>query len=895
MLEVGGSMLAHIRIVLAFLIAFATVVRAAPGDVVDGPFFLKWRPGHIIEAGGLHSLVSSDRGFFGLDVQGVLMKLTASGALDTAFGSGGVTWIPGSSHSALATGPDGQLYVATVKDEWPLGEGTWLKIGRVESSGELIYDWGPDNQLVSIGIDAGYFESHHVVVDDTGVYVFASFRGLDPDQAEFLYAVWNLDGTPRALGSGENFRLIPLFSGDWPYPGARQVFRTGARWVLYQQRSMATSGALAFRLDVSGELDATFGSDGVIPVSVGSLDELGVWLDGYFYVAELRKADAGDGGTWLRRYDSDGQLDTAYGEKLVDGLPGSVAARSATIMRIFPRSGLLDFWLDENVSEEHDLSRWLVNPATGAATFSDRYPFSACQSCSADQDIPVLFDNTGASEPGSVKFIHYMGGNTPRVVSVAPHDKPDIGEPVSALGSRLGDKMLWMQQRVSGNAILSVTDLSGNIQHEFGVGGATSVDQARPWFMSSVRNAFLDGPALRLVTSTYFAICGGSLGLPELPLSVSLVEVTDSGKILEDERVDLRDRIEGAGADTNKCSSRIDALRFSGGALDLANEGDVFRLSGEDYQDVVKLRDDVSGNEYLPVTRESAVAGVLQLTRASSETLGVRGIDALLMLDTDYLPKAAFNGGSSLNFPGLFPGTGCSADISSGLMDEAGRIYLTGRVVCAEFDRAYVLRFTDQGEPDAGFGTGGIVTVSDGWNASGRDNLKLEALLQQDGKLIVAESGRPDGASFSLLRVYRLLEDGSPDMPWGESGVVTVSDTSPGRDHAMSRMVHRESGNIRLFFRRDSGISTLEIEGDSAGPEEVSIFEIPAKPAQGSSSGGAVGLSLLMMLGGLGINRRRRGLRPTFSRGPPEIPHPAGTYPAARLTGSSHLLLHCLF
>jgi uncharacterized delta-60 repeat protein len=81
-----------------------------------------------------------------------------------------------------------------------------------------------------------------------------------------------------------------------------------------------------------------------------------------------------------------------------------------------------------------------------------------------------------------------------------------------------------------------------------------------------------------------------------------------------------------------------------------------------------------------------------------------------------------------------------------------------------------VFRFTENGSPDASFGTGGRRALS----FTGNENERINALaLEPDGKIVVAGNGR--FSDTGVMAVIRLLADGTHDSTFGDGGKTTIA------------------------------------------------------------------------------------------------------------------------
>ncbi len=95
-------------------------------------------------------------------------------------------------------------------------------------------------------------------------------------------------------------------------------------------------------------------------------------------------------------------------------------------------------------------------------------------------------------------------------------------------------------------------------------------------------------------------------------------------------------------------------------------------------------------------------------------------------------------------------------------------------VVCGYFDDGatllsmVLLRYNDDGTPDAGFGNNGIVT----FNAGEGDDMARDVKIQPDGKIVITGSFF-NGNNQDIL-FARFNEDGTPDLSFNETGFVLM-------------------------------------------------------------------------------------------------------------------------
>jgi uncharacterized delta-60 repeat protein len=119
-----------------------------------------------------------------------------------------------------------------------------------------------------------------------------------------------------------------------------------------------------------------------------------------------------------------------------------------------------------------------------------------------------------------------------------------------------------------------------------------------------------------------------------------------------------------------------------------------------------------------------------------------------------------------------------SADF--GGWDEARAVVLQtdGRIVVVGYVQSVLgssadfglVRYVENGLPDASFGTGGRVTT----DFSGGPDEADAAALQPDGMIVVAGSTLPAGAAYPHMALARYRADGSLDSTFGDGGKVTT-------------------------------------------------------------------------------------------------------------------------
>lgn len=122
----------------------------------------------------------------------------------------------------------------------------------------------------------------------------------------------------------------------------------------------------------------------------------------------------------------------------------------------------------------------------------------------------------------------------------------------------------------------------------------------------------------------------------------------------------------------------------------------------------------------------------------------------------------------------------------SGAQQEDGKLVIVGLTIVGTPDFA-VLRLNPDGTRDTTFGVDGVATV----DFNGDEDVAVEVLIQDDGKLIAAGYSWVDGYDFS---VARLNSDGSIDTTFGTNGRATFN--PGGFDDGAYGAVLLEDGRI---------------------------------------------------------------------------------------------------
>lgn len=248
---------------------------ANSGRVVLAPtqyqiaYGLKEQPDGKILGAGIH--------FNGVDHDFSVARLTAQGALDTAFGSGGFATIQMGSHDyCLGASVDAQGRIVATGERYN-GAGYDLVTARFTSAGALDTTFGsPTGWVNSVAGGAGYaYAWTTLVAPDGKILVAGSVPGAGGQELAIL--PYKEDGSlDPTFGSGGK---VVLDGAPWDRV-YRMLLDPQGR-VVFVGHSSATSTvdasakAVIGRLLPNGALDATFGSGGRVTLKPTAAGEVG--------------------------------------------------------------------------------------------------------------------------------------------------------------------------------------------------------------------------------------------------------------------------------------------------------------------------------------------------------------------------------------------------------------------------------------------------------------------------------------------------------------------------------------------------------------------------------------------------------------------------------------------
>lgn len=113
--------------------------------------------------------------------------------------------------------------------------------------------------------------------------------------------------------------------------------------------------------------------------------------------------------------------------------------------------------------------------------------------------------------------------------------------------------------------------------------------------------------------------------------------------------------------------------------------------------------------------------------------------------------------------------TGDFDEVNSITLDSQGRIVAAGCVMNDTYDFA-LFRYTASGDLDNTFGNGGVVSI----DLSGDFDQANSVAIDADGKIVAAGYAK-NNDGYQDFALVRYLENGEPDLSFGNDGIVTTN------------------------------------------------------------------------------------------------------------------------
>jgi uncharacterized delta-60 repeat protein len=258
-----------------------------------------------------------------------LARYTSDGRLDNSFGNGGslTTSFGGTfaAASAIMVQPDGKIVVAGTADFNPRvpGSGLDFAVARYTANGNLDASFGDAGKIV-FDFFGSFDQANAAALQPDGKIIVVGSASYDSFNRDIGFALtrFNADGsTDFGFGSGGK-QITSFFDAGAKANGV--VLQPDGKFVVAGSasdsatRPVATDFALA-RYNSDGSLDVSFGTGGEtsVPFSDGASEQantLALMSDGKIIVAgSAFKTFATPPDFAVRRYNSDGSIDTSFG------------------------------------------------------------------------------------------------------------------------------------------------------------------------------------------------------------------------------------------------------------------------------------------------------------------------------------------------------------------------------------------------------------------------------------------------------------------------------------------------------------------------------------------------------------------------------------------------------
>ena len=266
-------------------------------DVAAGP------DGTVIVAGTCDlSAETQDPGF-------AVVRYRKDGSLDTAFDGDGIAITPfagdGTAAAAMALQENGRIVV--VGSSGPYGSNS-LTVVRYTTTGALDNTFSGDGIMTAKAGDS-YNWGEALAIQGDGKIVIAGTSWIS--DYDFVITRCNADGSTDA-GFGAS-GTVTLDLGDWDFCHAVALQPDGKIVAAGRTRTSTGYAVALARFNRNGTLDATFGNAGTIITDAtegyDAIHALAIQSDGKIIGAGL--TNGGDMTTL--RYDSSGNLDTSFG------------------------------------------------------------------------------------------------------------------------------------------------------------------------------------------------------------------------------------------------------------------------------------------------------------------------------------------------------------------------------------------------------------------------------------------------------------------------------------------------------------------------------------------------------------------------------------------------------
>ncbi len=725
-------------------------------------------------------------------------RYNPDGSLDTSFGGGDGIVITEIGTGALAdvgsdvlVQADGGILVAGFTNSTATLQDFVLV--RYTASGALDTTFGGGDGIVSTAVMPGNFndQGRSILQQPDGRIVIVGQTSPVNGSSDFALARYNADGTQDAT-FGTNGVVVHAVSTN-PDQAVDVVRQADGKLLVAGTVLSTGAGGSDFaivRYNVNGTVDTTFGTNGIITTNVGSTGDtaIGIALQADGKIVVGGHTQSGPGATLdfaLVRYNANGALDATFRaeERLA-------ATEDRPFTYTIPATRFVDgdgdaLTLSALQSNGSALPSWLAfNAAT--RTFTGTAP-------PGSEDVHV---RVTATDPGGLaaSAVYWINTNTaPQAVvasgvtatnfSVAPINSSDNA---AAIAVQADGKILvtGSTSAVNDTAVVRY-NADGSLDLTFSGDGIATINTTPPGVFGSD-----NGRAIALQSDGRIVVAGLSgndLAVSRLNPDGSLdmtfgggdgVALTNipGGTVDTAQSVTLQadGKILVTGRTTVGAENQLVVLRHNvDGSLDTTFDGDGIAIvaAGLNADEGFSVKTQSDGK--IVVSGYSAVG--------LEHSLLVARFNANGSLDATF-------GGDGIVTTDIGPGLGGFPPelVQLGAQSESGQglaIQADGRIVVAGFgptptggtDIALV-RYNSDGTLDTTFGAGGIVTTA--VSAGAIVDRGLGLALQADGRLVVSAAVvTADGGGD--IGVLRYNADGTLDTTFGGDGIVTVA-VGPG-------------------------------------------------------------------------------------------------------------------
>jgi uncharacterized delta-60 repeat protein len=263
--------------------------------------------GEILAAG---DIVTTDAT---TDSDFVVVEYDSSGTLDTSFGTGGTEVIDISDTADVVNDmvleEDGTI-VLVGGTNVDLNEHIAVAVLNPDGSLDVNFD-ADGTEVTNLGISFDETSSYVAIQSDDKIVVVGT---ANDDATSFLALVRYLaDGSLDTSFSADGF--VFLDSGSTLDQGKAVAIQSDDKIIIAGTNG---SDVLVARYDTDGNLDTTFGTDGVVITSTSSgtdiADTIAIQSDGKIVIGGTSNLDSANEDFLLIRYNTDGSLDTDFND-----------------------------------------------------------------------------------------------------------------------------------------------------------------------------------------------------------------------------------------------------------------------------------------------------------------------------------------------------------------------------------------------------------------------------------------------------------------------------------------------------------------------------------------------------------------------------------------------------